>query len=610
MAESSEQSDLVADPECSFSSHCGRNVIVDGQTARWNSVVSGGRVFIDKPIAPEAELKMSFDGKGHAEVGILTKDPASISDISKVENMRELTVIQSARIYKQTGTANIKRSSCGRKIITEADKTSSIKVGRTDKVWVTVNIIFGDLEVEIETEGYNFSKESGGNIKLEHYDTWANLKSPNPCAVCFVGTPIRRMEALNFQIDPILRDGKPSRNFSIKIAISQSNPIDIMSGNDIYYDITSLPVIHFDEFPKKCKNEIQIGLSDNGTVQINYEKGTLNKETNNEHIYCIFELCRIKLHCKSKTKLNNRVDFPPSAENVQRKSETKQDNRDDDTQLWNRSAENDQYKSKTNQRKNEDVLMLQNRSTEDLNVIDAIVVPPNSEYVRSKKMLESIRHDAENISIHTDDFNSDMESRNIDFSLVTVNNDSNINNTVESGIRNNETLPSGENIALLHNKIEDLNSRLLSIEETIVNRETGKEAMQQSQFQELKLEIQSLKKILRETQSSGQYPTNSKISTEKSLEKVIQKNYVILIKMIDPVPLLDLLYESDCISHNDCDRVGKLFQIDRENANRDLLGIIIRKQSFDLDHFESVLFQSKQIGVLAVLFPDKYGKKK
>ncbi|CAG2205378.1 unnamed protein product [Mytilus edulis] len=95
-----------------------------------------------------------------------------------------------------------------------------------------------------------------------------------------------------------------------------------------------------------------------------------------------------------------------------------------------------------------------------------------------------------------------------------------------------------------------------------------------------------------------------------SLNEVLQKNYVNLIKMIDIVPLLDLLYEANCISHNECERLGKLSQTDRESANRGVLSIIFRKQSFDLDNFESLLFKSKQIRVLAVLFPDKYGSKK
>ncbi|CAG2198171.1 unnamed protein product [Mytilus edulis] len=493
MAESLGQSNPVADSGCSFSSHCGRNVIVDGPTARWNSFVSGGRVVVDKPISPEA------------------------------------------------------------------DKESSVTVGRNDKVWVTVNIIFGDLEIEIETEGYNFSNKTGGNIQLENNDTWANLKFPNPCAVCFVGNLSSQREALNFQIDPILRDGKPSRNFSIKIAISQSNPVNLMSGNDTYDDITSLPVIHFDEFPKKCKNEIKIRLSQNGTVQITSEKGTLNKETNNDQIYCIFELCRIKLHCKSKI-----VDFSPSVE-----------------------------------------------TASPIDQVDTIVVPPDSEYFRSKKMLESIRYDAESISIHSNDFNPAMESRNIvgDVSPLLVNNGSNINNPAEYRIRSNEALSPVYNISPSHNK-EELNLRLQTVEETIGIRETGEKFMRQSQYEELKSEIQTIKKILSEIQSSGQPPTIHKTSTEKSVETVLQKNYVILIKMIEAVPLLDLLYASDCISHNDCERLGKLFQSERENANRELLNIIIRRQSIDLDYFESLLFESKQIGVLAVLFPDKYGKKK
>ncbi|XP_063436355.1 uncharacterized protein LOC134717792 [Mytilus trossulus] len=573
MAESLEQPNPVAVPECSFSSQCGRNIIVDGPTARWNSVVSGGRVVVDKPIFPGKELKLSFDGKGHAEVGILTKDPASIPDINHVEKLKELTVIQSAKIYKQTGTANIKRSDCGRKIITKADKESSVTIKRNDKVWVTVNIIFGDLEVEIETEGYNFSNKTGGNIQLENNDTWANLKFPNPCAVCFVGNPIRRKEALNFQIDPILRDGKPSRNFSIKIAISQSNPVNLLSENDTYDDITSLPVIHFDEIPIKCKNVIQIGLSDNGTVQINYDKGTLNKKTNNKQIFCIFEICRINLHCKGKI-----VDFSPSVETVLCESKRKKSNP---------------------------------VGASSIDQVDTIVVPPNPEYVRSKKMLESIRHDAESISIHSNDFKPANESRNIigDVSLSMVNNGSNITNTAESRIRSNETLLPVDNISP-----SELNLRLQSVEETIGNPTTGKEGMRQSQYQELKLEIQAIKTMLGELQLSIQPQTNTKTLTltelneynpEMSLNEVLQKNYVNLIKMIDTVPLLDLLYESDYIRHNECERLGKLSQTDQESANRDLLNTIIRRQSISLGHFASLLFQSKQIGVLAVLFPGK-----
>lgn len=94
-----------------------------------------------------------------------------------------------------------------------------------------------------------------------------------------------------------------------------------------------------------------------------------------------------------------------------------------------------------------------------------------------------------------------------------------------------------------------------------------------------------------------------------SLNEVIQENYVNLIKMTDAIPLLDHLYESDSISHNEYGRLGKQFQTDRESANRDLFNIIMRRQSIDLDYFERILFQTKQNRLLELLFPYKYASK-
>lgn len=135
-----------------FSPKCGRNICVDGCSAKWIKNDSGGRFFIDKSLSSNNEIILTFSGKGHAEVGIISIDPLTITDVSHVGNIKELIVIQTARIYKQEGTTKIKRPKEGDRIITEAEnRNSKSKVDKEQSIWITVNILFGDLKVKIGT---------------------------------------------------------------------------------------------------------------------------------------------------------------------------------------------------------------------------------------------------------------------------------------------------------------------------------------------------------------------------------------------------------------------------------------------------------------------------
>jgi hypothetical protein len=74
------------------------NVVVNGNTAEWCSVDSGGRLFVDKPLTQHHELVLKLSESGHADVGILTDNPNSLSDVTQVGSLSELIVIQNIRV--------------------------------------------------------------------------------------------------------------------------------------------------------------------------------------------------------------------------------------------------------------------------------------------------------------------------------------------------------------------------------------------------------------------------------------------------------------------------------------------------------------------------------
>lgn len=554
------------DSKCLFSPTCGRNICIDGCTATWTNNDSGGRFFIDRSIFPDEEIILTFSGKGHAEVGIISIDPITITNVSHVRNIKELTVIQTARIYKQTGTTKIKRSKEGDRIITEAeDRKSRSKVDKEQSVWVTVNILFGDLKVKIGSKGYKFSPQKGENVSTK--DECANLNYPYPCAVCFVMNPIKRGDILSFQADDINKVGAPSKNCSLKLAISKSNPAEFMLSADKYCDITSLPVTHFDEIPAKSKNEIRFELTSAGTVKISYEKGTITKEARIEQLYCVFELGRIQLRCARKQR-----------------------------------------------HKNEDSVLPKSKGTEQQTSINQSDVP-DSIYVNSKRELDEIRHDAEEISIYSDDYNPVFESRNIEGATTDTENEPTTKYTDESKFTKTEL---GADNNSLHDKIESLSTRLVLIEENINRLNIGKEStIQSSEMQDLRSDIKEIKTLL--TKHSSNVDGDSNISNHlnvtsqterpKPLHETIQEHFSDLVSLIEIIPLLDHLYQAGNITIDDIQRLRQLSKSDTAEANRELLFIISRRQNLDTEFFEEILIKSKQDGVLAVMFPQKYNKK-
>ncbi|VDI37240.1 Hypothetical predicted protein, partial [Mytilus galloprovincialis] len=416
------------------------------------------------------------------------------------------------------------------------------------------------------SKGFKFSPNKGENISTK--DECATLKYPYLCAVCFVKNPIKRGETLSFQVDDINKVGPPSKNCSFKLAISKSNPEEFMSSADKYCDITSLPVIHFEKIPTKCKNAIRIELTTEGTVEINYENGTIKKELYTEQVYCVFELGRIQLRCELKERKNNENIVIPIVE--------------DDTE--------------------------QQSSNDKLDV-------PDSVYKNSKRELDEIRHDAEEISIYSDDYNPIFESRNIEGAITSSENEPNIKYTSESKFK---TTRLGVVDYSLHNKIESLSSRLVLIEENINKLNIGKEStIQSSEMQDLRSEIKEIKRLLTKRPSNEEGDSNasnnlnvkSQSENSKPLHEIIREHFQMLVSMLEISPVLDCLYQAGNITMEDFQRLRQLSKSDTAEANRELLFTISRRQNLDTEFLEDILIKSKQDGILAVMFPHKYNKK-
>ncbi|XP_063436356.1 uncharacterized protein LOC134717793 [Mytilus trossulus] len=556
MAEGPRESSEELDSQCLFSPTCGRNICIDGSNAKWIKNDSGGRFFIDKSLSSDGEIILTFSGKGHAEVGIISIDPITITDASHVGHIKELTVIQTARIYKQIGTTTIKRSKEGDRIITEAEgRKSRSKVDKEQSVWITVNILFGDLKVKIGSKGYKFSPNKGENVSTN--DEYANLNYPYPCAVCFVMHPLKRGDILYFQADDINKVGAPSKNCSVKLAISKSNPEEFVLSTDKYCDITSIPVIHFEEIPTKSKNEIRIELTTDGIVQINYEKGTITKEAGSKEVYCVFELGRIQLRCARKEK-----------------------------------------------QKKEDTVLPKLKTTElqqtSINLPDV----PDSIYMNRKRELDEIRQDAEQISIDTNVYDPAFEPSNSEIETSDEDNES-----VAKSTRNFKPTANEHGEKSLHDKFEDLSLRLMLIEEKINQINIGKEStIQSSEMELLRSDIKDIHTFIskQSCKVGGGY-----LQTEhlKPLRETIQTHFSELVSLIEIIPLLDRLYQAGNITMDDFQKLRQLSKSDIADANRDLLIIISRRQNLDTDLLEEILRNSKQDGVLAIMFPQKYNKK-
>jgi len=70
--------------------------------------------------------------------------------VTQVGSLSKLTVIQNAKLHYKTGIIQLKRSQDGDKIVLRRDgQNQYFEVNKSDDIWITVNIIYGTLKVQI-----------------------------------------------------------------------------------------------------------------------------------------------------------------------------------------------------------------------------------------------------------------------------------------------------------------------------------------------------------------------------------------------------------------------------------------------------------------------------
>lgn len=143
---------------------------------------------------------------------------------------------------------------------------------------------------------------NGGNIEEEN--NIRKLRYPNPCALCFIPTPLNLGEYLLFDVNRLNREGKIPKNFSIKVGISEYDPTSLQLDQHNYYDITSFEDVFVQNLPLKTHGELRIELMENQQIRFCHGKGSNTyKDKVFDRAFCIFEISRVTVKCVSKGRI-------------------------------------------------------------------------------------------------------------------------------------------------------------------------------------------------------------------------------------------------------------------------------------------------------------------
>jgi hypothetical protein len=132
-----------------FSSHCGENVELSNKKnkASWRHRFSGGIAFSAQQLTNTTKLKLDLAGTGHVYIGIITHDPASITNMRETLS-RDVLVAKEIRVHKRLAPVNIFVSTKEERrcIVFEwSGETQFKNVETYTNVWLFVYIKFGDL---------------------------------------------------------------------------------------------------------------------------------------------------------------------------------------------------------------------------------------------------------------------------------------------------------------------------------------------------------------------------------------------------------------------------------------------------------------------------------
>ena len=355
-----------------------------------------------------------------------------------------------------------------------------------------------------------------------------------------------RGETLCFSVKPIVRDGKVTHNFSFKVAITEINPAEFLPAKPYLYDITRLPVSHFEKSFKKVQGEIKFKYTTDGLARVLCKtKEFILQNITFEKSYLLIELCKVKL--KYLYKRNESV--PP-----------------------------------------EDV-------PDNLGIPDVIYTATTNEsesvYANSKIQLDLIRREVDKLSIYSNENNKLIYVDLVPGGGEAVEGLYERLQSIEERLCNNTRYTSSLECDIKEIKtiLEGFSRKNVPISPPIsgFSRKNVPISPPISGFSRKNVPIS---------------PPISEVD-ERSVDEVIQPNFTEFVQLLVTVPFMDRMFEKSHLTLEEYERIRMLSQTNRVEANRDLSMIIFRRQSVDLAIFKQLLIETKQDGVLGKLFPKK-----
>ncbi|CAG2217846.1 unnamed protein product [Mytilus edulis] len=255
-----------------FSHHCGENIELseEKQKASWNHKYSGGIAFSSQPLRPNSKLKLDLTGTGHAYVGIIKRDPASVPNMRKALTS-DVIVATEVKVHKRLGAVNIVSDTKeGKDCIRFESYNGTKTVDINSEVWLFLYIKFGDMIAVLHSETIHdrcFHHVTGCNIRcLDEDRRSVKLLVENPAAVLVPSgkrvSQIITMKAKNEEkdYDYVRPEVEISETIKKKLQISdkqhekESSSSDRSSSDSDYLEMKDVSDSH-KTFSPNCKNK-------------------------------------------------------------------------------------------------------------------------------------------------------------------------------------------------------------------------------------------------------------------------------------------------------------------------------------------------------------------
>ncbi|XP_052800188.1 uncharacterized protein LOC128231415 isoform X2 [Mya arenaria] len=296
-----------------FSSVCGQNVRLssDRKTAKWEPRLSGGWVHCERPLQAGQTFTVQVEGSGHYDIGFVERDPQSST------NGRSSTFAQlnEVKIHKRACRILVTLDRNGKQVISKKSSGDTFIKDTKGKIWLTVNLKFGDMVVSIfypDNTCTRLSSNHGTNVRLEDNKQKAMTVKKNPASVCYSSSPILIGEQLEFVCEPVKDGDKDPSRYEVSLLVHGDDPESLLRQHTHYIDTAvantgNLPVTTIECLEKEdCYGCINVSLVNETTVRYTFGRGNqaeqklTSKATSG--IWLILDLYRVTviLHKKNK----------------------------------------------------------------------------------------------------------------------------------------------------------------------------------------------------------------------------------------------------------------------------------------------------------------------